>query len=437
MRWSTKKTDLKKILFRLSKKNLRLVSEYVNCTSLSKFVCLLDGNEIETPINNALSPYITCSICSQKFKIEQKNKKIDDYIKRFNIKRIGSFVRFDVPIEFICLNASCNFSWKISSMDLWKRKTGCPKCNNSFPKLNNKLADDKLAGRTVKRIGNYIKNSEKIDFQCLNDGCGHIWPALPSNIFAGANCPKCSDKKLTDTNRTFDEKIKNRKIKRLEDYIRSNIPIRFQCLNEKCGHVWKSKPGTRITNKGCPECSKNRRVTNKILDDFLKNLNIERMEDSKGQNKPIWFRCLLPSCRHEWVTKPAEIMNHGTRCPKCLYKNQARIGNFIQQYSKINPQKRLKYGKRIFRIDFFIEPNLIIEYNGAQHYRPIRFGNMSSETMKENFNKQKRRDKALRKFCQKNSYRLLEIPYYLTNYEQEEMILDFLQRFLPAPIKTF
>ena len=64
---------------------------------------------------------------------------------------------------------------------------------------------------------------------------------------------------------------------------------------------------------------------------------------------------------------------------------------------------------------FFIEKEnfqpIIIEYNGEQHYQPVKFGGISQERAEENFEKQKEHDNIKREFCKENDYNLLEIHY--------------------------
>ena len=73
--------------------------------------------------------------------------------------------------------------------------------------------------------------------------------------------------------------------------------------------------------------------------------------------------------------------------------------------------------RKHFVVDFYIqESNVIIEYNGIQHYEPIgRFGG------KESFIQQQERDMALRQYCKEHGIRLIEIPYW--DYDNIETIL--------------
>ena len=57
------------------------------------------------------------------------------------------------------------------------------------------------------------------------------------------------------------------------------------------------------------------------------------------------------------------------------------------------------------------EIKAFIEYDGKQHFMPIRFGGISTEQAKENLETSKKRDKIKDDFCKKNNYPLLRIPY--------------------------
>jgi hypothetical protein len=57
-----------------------------------------------------------------------------------------------------------------------------------------------------------------------------------------------------------------------------------------------------------------------------------------------------------------------------------------------------------------------IEYNGRQHYEPIKaWGGY------EKLKKQKEHDKRKKEFCKENEYKLIEIPYW--DFENIEDIL--------------
>lgn len=106
--------------------------------------------------------------------------------------------------------------------------------------------DEKLKNfnKNIKRIGEYKNYRTKVQFQCLIDG--YIWETRPFNIFVQkSGCPKCG-KSLSLNNETFDEKIKDRNIRRLGNYINSSTKIEFECLVD--GYKWYARVSQSFTN---------------------------------------------------------------------------------------------------------------------------------------------------------------------------------------------
>lgn len=68
-------------------------------------------------------------------------------------------------------------------------------------------------------------------------------------------------------------------------------------------------------------------------------------------------------------------------------------------------------------VDFYLPKNkAIIEFNGEQHYKPIKhFGGTKK------FQKQQGRDFSLKLYCEHNKIGLIEIPY--TSFNDIESIL--------------
>ena len=69
--------------------------------------------------------------------------------------------------------------------------------------------------------------------------------------------------------------------------------------------------------------------------------------------------------------------------------------------------------------------SIIIEYNGEQHYHPVRFGNMTEEKAKAAFDKQLVRDAYVREFCNNNGLKLIEIDGRIYNYNK---LITYLNR---------
>jgi hypothetical protein len=54
---------------------------------------------------------------------------------------------------------------------------------------------------------------------------------------------------------------------------------------------------------------------------------------------------------------------------------------------------------------------IFIEYNGQQHYEPVKFGGISMERATENFRKQQIHDQIKTDYCTENDYPLLWISH--------------------------
>lgn len=108
-------------------------------------------------------------------------------------------------------------------------------------------------------------------------------------------------------------------------------------------------------------------------------------------------------------------------CPDCFKpesvrvksKGEAEIKKILSdlgiEYETEKSFEGLKYKKKL-RFDFYIEPNIVIEYQGAQHFEPI----YGEETLKE----QKVKDELKKKWCEENGFVLIEI-FPDTNISEE------------------
>src|SRR5690606_10483275 len=132
---------------------------------------------------------------------------------------------------------------------------------------------------------------------------------------------------------------------------------------------------------------------------------------------PIKIKCK----KHDlFIQKPGNHLK-GRGCLKCRHKNEALIGDILNKFNiSYVFQQYIKTDVLNFKFDYWLpEYNLVIEYNGEQHYKPVRFGNMSEEEAVINFNKQQIRDDFLRQWCKTNDIILLEIDG--RKYQREEL----------------
>lgn len=279
--------------------------------------------------------------------------------------------------------------------------------------LNNAILDQRLIDRkiNIRRLDDIIDARTPISFQCLANTCHYIWKASPDNISRGKSCPSCCGN-LKLTNDIVDKKLSHRPIKRLGNVLGNKNKIEFSC--KICLYSWSACPDS-ILNQGssCPSCAKNIPLDNKIVDQRLPS-NIKRLENYININIPINFQCL--DCKYVWNTSTTSILNNGTGCQQCsIRKNQRIIFDILKTNNLLFESE--KYLKNIYNIDnnihidFYLPyHNIIIEYNGAQHYRPVRFGGMSKEAADKQFiTYQQPRDAIVQNFCNTHNIKLIWI----------------------------
>ena len=231
---------------------------------------------------------------------------------------------------------------------------------------------------------------------------------------------------MTYTNEIIDKFLNNRNIVRIGDYKGSKVKISFKCLIDN--HIWETRPDIVLMSKnGCPKCCNKIRITNKSIDNEIKekNLSLIRIGNYERDKQKLIFQCT--DCNKEFLTR-WDILKNGSGCPNCFGSKEERhfkkfiYNNLKFDYFQYHKNFRIN-GKRIIP-DFYIEKRnrkIIIEYNGIQHYKPVKhFGG------EDTFNKQKERDDLIKTFCNSNNFEYYELPYNLSREVNEKFLLETL-----------
>lgn len=130
-----------------------------------------------------------------------------------------------------------------------------------------------------------------------------------------------------------------------------------------------------------------------------------------GCKNKIKFQHLV--CGYVWGASPHNILHCLTGCPRCQHKNEKILSQTLDKLGipyDFQHKVCIENSTRAKRIDFYIPSiNIAIEYNGAQHYKPVIFGGGSKELAEKAFRKQQERDASIRSYCSMNNIFLLEI----------------------------
>lgn len=278
----------------------------------------------------------------------------------------------------------------------------------------------------------YVDSLSKVFIGCHEHGW---FEQVPAEHLRGKGCIKCGQiecgvkqkKKVSDE--LVERCVKIHGGKYCYDkvvYVNSHHPIIVTC---KRHGDFVTRPYRILNGCGCPKCkdetlssffSKGR---DKFIQDAISvhgDLFDYSLVEYKNNKQPIKIICPI----HGVFEQIPEIHLNGFGCPKCGNSGESKIVHFLNKNNIVF--KREYYiknsvfenrQKRLFA-DFYIpSKSLIIEYNGAQHYKPIKlFGG------ERKFRKQQDRDKTLELVCEKVGYKLLVIPY--TKYKEIDSILS-------------
>jgi Zn finger protein HypA/HybF involved in hydrogenase expression len=204
----------------------------------------------------------------------------------------------------------------------------------------------------------------------------------------------------------------------------------FNCLNchKDFSTAWNDVQQGRI----CPYCTIhnahiNHRISLEKVQSIFDEMTVSPLDINQfsGYEKKMDVMCDI--CGYIWSSKFGNI-KYGYACPKCKSsKGEKRIESFlIENKIRYTPQKSFeecKYDKRL-RFDFYIPSlNILIEYNGGQHYFPVDFSYSGNEKKANtSFEKIRARDRIKLDYCKSNSIKLLIISY--KDYMNIEKILN-------------
>ncbi len=252
-----------------------------------------------------------------------------------------------------------------------------------------------------------------------------------SEISFFIGCRNCSNKykKRRLTKEEFILKSKkiheNKYSYDLVEYINNETKVKILCND--CGNTFIQKPSSHLSNRGCRNCSFNKRRLTK--EEFI--LKAKKIHENKYSydlvdyvNNETKVKILCNNCGNTFIQKPlSHLSNRG--CPKC---NESKGENKVAKYLVENnisftPQKifkTLKY-KSYLRPDFYLENlNLLIEYDGEYHYKAIR--GSTSEIKQKNLEICQRRDKIKTEWAKANNIPLLRIPYW--DFDRIEELIE-------------
>ena len=331
-----------------------------------------------------------------------------------------------LKVWWLCSNScsyGCPHEWEASIDNRCGKGKACPYCSNPPNKIcthssimftHADIAKEWHPTKNNSIVSLYSAGSnKKVWWLCsksCSQGCLHEWEAS-INDRCGVNkngCPYCSHKGnklpcIHDSLQTTHPEIskewhptKNKLLKPSDFTSGSGIKIWWLCSKTciyGCAHEWETTIASRCSNEfksnGCPHCSRRGNaipcIHNSLQTTHLelsnqwhptKNGLLKPTDITFGSNKKVWWKCVINPI-HEWEAVVAS-RSGGCGCPHCVNKTEAKLLNFLKdRFPDVEAQFRPAWCKspitgRKLPFDFYIPSlKLLIELDGAQHFRQV------------------------------------------------------------------
>lgn len=274
---------------------------------------------------------------------------------------------------------------------------------------NNKYLYDKV---------NYVNTSIKVTITCPIHG---DFEQTPNKHLQGQGCQKCyrERQKLIPLSNT-QEFINKARLVHGDKYDYSKVE--YKTAKTKIIIICKEHgefeqtPDNHLHGKGCPKCVKNHRLTQEEFIRRAKEIHNDLYDYSQTKYSNIQEKVTIICPKHGKFEQRPVVHLLGCGCPKCSLHSQTILYNkLVQRYPNLDilfevGSKTVPWLERQ-RFDIYIPSlNIAIEYNGHQHYMPIKYfgGELAYQKTLE-------KDELKRQKCKNNDCLLLELKYNYTN----------------------
>jgi len=311
---------------------------------------------------------------------------------------------------------------------------GCKKCiiDNNRKKSSLFIEEANLVHNFKYNYNNieYINNNTKIKILCFSHG---LFEQTPKNHLKNHGCSKCAiestSEQLRLTQKEFIEKS-NIKHKNLYNYNKSIYVNNYEKVIITCLQHgdFKIRPHQHFNGIGCSKCSGNHQYSTEEFIKKCKKVHNNKYDYTKTNYINGKSKIIIICSKHGEFQQTASHHLSGVACSGCNEsKGEKKIREFLNENNiKFIAQKKFNdcvnpiNGCKL-KFDFFLpENNTCIEFDGMQHFKPIKyFGGLS------HFKQVIKFDSIKNGFCDKQNIKLIRIKYNDKIIEKLKKELEF------------
>jgi len=233
------------------------------------------------------------------------------------------------------------------------------------------------------------------------------------------------------------EKIHNKKYEyETTEYTKYNESVEIRCPNHG---LFSQRASDHLAGCGCKQCKHDKigNIKRKSIEDFISQAKEIFKTDNYDYSKFIYVNArtkgIIVCPKHGEFEKTPDKHVNGSKqgCPMCSYNMshaERIIANYLfehninYKHNKTFNDLRGTTNKSRLRYDFYLpEFNLLIEYDGQQHYEVTQIRNIPTKYIEMAHYRTVKYDKIKNEYAKKNGYKLLRIPY--TEFGNIEEIL--------------
>lgn len=267
----------------------------------------------------------------------------------------------------------------------------------------------------------YVNNKKLSKFKHHN--CGTLFEMRPCNFIRnnGNRCPVCcgNKKKTTESFKIEVMNIVGDEYIVLGEYVNNKTSIKMKHVS--CGYEWNANPKSFLGGTRCPNCSHGSR----LKDDLKFKEEVKTLTNGEYEFRGTYINCKTKTeiyhskCGNTYLVEPRLFIN-GKRCPFCA--NKKLESNGVLKIKNFLDKNHIKYEQEYFfenfvnksnipfKFDFYLNDyDLLLEFDGFQHFQPMRFKNEKKQLDK--FNRLRETDILRNNYCIENKLRLARISY--------------------------
>lgn len=287
----------------------------------------------------------------------------------------------------------------------------CPYCSGLIKKTDTQFKREiyTLVGDEYTFLDRYVNAGTKL--RVKHNKCGSIYEVRPCFFLRGNRCPYCAGL-VKKTDEEFQQEVfslvKN-DYTFLDKYVNAKTKLRVR--HNECGNIYEVQPDNFIHGKRCPYCFGGIKKTDT---QFQHEIHIlvgnEYTFLDKYINNHTKLRAKHKECGNVYEVRPNDFLN-GKRCPFCNSPKGETIINKILDTFNLNYETQQTFDdlmdKTYLSYDFYIpDQNILIEYQGIQHYQPVDiFGG------DDQFVIQQKHDQMKLDYAKEHGYNLITVPY--------------------------